>query len=30
MKSNGPKVDPCGTPYKISEQQLKALLVFVL
>ena len=29
LKNKGPKIDSFGTPYKISEQQLKALLIFV-
>ena len=27
LKNKGAKVEPCGVPYKISEQLLKALLI---
>ena len=26
----GPKTDPCGTPFKIADQELKDLSIFVL
>ena len=28
MKSKGPKIDPCGTPHKISEQQTEGIINF--
>ena len=30
VESKGPRTDPYGTPYIISEQWIKALLVFAL